>query len=152
MSRCLSLLVMMLPLLALGADRAQPIHIQADRVEIDDQRGMSYYRGHVKVTQGSIVLEAEQVTLYHPQRRLVRAVAEGHPARYRQRLKEGLLRAEARRIDYRIKARRLILEGEARLWQRGNTFASERIEYDIAKDLVLARGRPKGRVEVIIQP
>ncbi|RMD68567.1 MAG: lipopolysaccharide transport periplasmic protein LptA [Gammaproteobacteria bacterium] len=154
MSRYLSLLLFLLPLVSHGGDRDQPIHVEADRVEIDDKRGLSVYTGHVKVTQGRIVLEAAKVTLYHPHRRLQRVVAEGNPARYRQPLGKGELRAEAKRIDYRMKEQKLVLTGGARLWQQGNTFASELIEYDLARDIVHARGgKPgKGRVEVTIQP
>ena len=45
--------------MAMTGDREQPIHIEADSVDIDDKKGVSIYRGNVRMTQGSIVLTAD---------------------------------------------------------------------------------------------
>jgi lipopolysaccharide export system protein LptA len=139
----------------LSEDHRQPIQIQADSVEIDDKQGVSVYRGNVRLTQGSIVLLANTLTVHHPNRKMEKAIAEGKPAHYRELLdnRPGELRAQASRMEYLATQDRLVLSGSARVWQGGNEFAGDVIDYDIAKDLVRARGGSSAkRVEVIIQP
>ncbi len=164
-------LLLFLPLLALlapgtvsalSSDREQPVHIEADRLVIDEPKGTMTYSGHARLTQGSIVLEADRVVLYSRQRRLTRAEASGNPVRFRQKTDDGhLIRARARRMEYEVATRLLRLRGEAELWQDENHIRSPRIDYDMASNRVEARGRPgtdappgskPGRVEIILQP
>jgi lipopolysaccharide export system protein LptA len=142
--------------LTLSEDTRQPIQVQADSVEVDDKRGQSVYRGNVRLTQGSIVLQADVLTVHHPGRHLEKAIAEGKPARYRQLMdqKPQELRAEAPRMEYSANQEQLVLSGGARVWQGGNEFSGAVIEYDVRGDIVRAHGGKgtNGRVEVIIQP
>ena len=142
--------------LSLSGDTRQPIEVQADSVEVDDQKGVSVYRGNVRLTQGSIVLLADVLTAYHPGRQLEKAVAEGNPAHYRELLdqKPQELRAEAPRMEYLADKKQLVLTGGAHVWQGGNEFSGAVIEYDVRNDIVRARGGKtgSGRVEVVIQP
>jgi lipopolysaccharide export system protein LptA len=144
------------PGLSLSGDTRQPIQVQADSVEVDDKRGVSVYRGNVHLTQGSIVLQADVLTVYHPGRRLEKAIAEGDPAHYRQLLdqKPQEVRAEAPKMEYLASQEQLLLSGGAHVWQGGNEFRGAQIEYDVRKDIVRARGGKAsgGRVEVVIQP
>ncbi|MDL2424869.1 lipopolysaccharide transport periplasmic protein LptA, partial [Pseudomonas sp. BAgro211] len=48
---------------ALPTDREQPIRVQADSAELDDKQGVAVYRGDVVVTQGSMKLTGNTVTL-----------------------------------------------------------------------------------------
>jgi lipopolysaccharide export system protein LptA len=160
--KMLLLLGLLLPRagLALSGDTRQPIQVQADSVEVDDKQGISVYRGNVRLTQGSIVLLANVITVYHPGRHLEKAVAEGAPAHYRQLLdqkspaqKPQELRAEAPKMEYFADKEQLILSGGARVWQAGNEFSGAVIEYDVQKDIVRGHGgKSGGRVEVVIQP
>lgn len=142
---------------ALTSDREQPIHIEADSVEIDDVERVSTYRGNVLYTQGSIRLTADVVTLYYDEsRELERFRAEGEPARFRQRPEghEEDMRAQAQLIEYFASSERVVLHHGAHVWHQGNEFAGERIQYDAARDMVKAQKgeSEEGRVQVIIQP
>lgn len=139
---------------ALSSDTGQPIHISADRASLDERNGVMTYSGSVRITQGSMVIDAETVTTYAPGRRLERIVSEGRPATWRQTTDDGKeVRAEARRIEYLAADKHLTLTGSARLWQDQDRFAGERIDYDLDTETMDASSAgDKGRIEVILQP
>jgi lipopolysaccharide export system protein LptA len=142
---------------ALSSDREQPIHIEADRVEIDDVKHVSVYRGSVHYSQGTLQLEADAVTIYYDaERKFQRLQAEGQPARFRQR-PDGQaedMRGEAARIEYVAAPEALTLKQQAHVWNQGDEFSGDIITYDITGNHVVARrsGTEGGRVQVIIQP
>ncbi len=100
----LILVCMILPLsaMALTADKDQPVLIEADSLDIDDKAGVSTYRGNVRMSQGSIVVLADVITVYSPERELKKVVCVGLPASFQQRLEgeDSVLRAEAETIKY----------------------------------------------------
>jgi lipopolysaccharide export system protein LptA len=152
----LSLLAAALPARALDSDAGEPLYIEADRVDIDDAKGISVYRGNVRITQGTMVITGDTVTFYYDEhRQLTRSVAIGEPATYRQ-LPEGQeeeIEAYAPRMEYLLdKDTILLLEG-GRVVQGKNTFRGERIEYDMKTDKIRARSETGGsRVQVVIHP
>lgn len=140
---------------ALSSDRNQPMYVEADRADIDDQRGVSVYRGNVKITQGTLQLTAAELTVHSKGGDIVKAIAVGQPATYRQRPdgKEQDIEAEALRMEYFATEEKLILIDKAEVRQGGDTFRSDRINYDIAKDVVNAgASSPGDRVRITIQP
>lgn len=145
------------PAAALESDRYQPIHVQADRLELDNRLGISTYRGNVVLEQGSLRLEADVLVVHRKGDALDRLEAEGRPVRFRQ-LPDGsteMIEGEARRLEYRAAQDQLLLQGTASVRQAGNLFSGERIEYDIVKSRVRASGQTDdgdGRVRAIIQP
>jgi len=141
---------------ALQSDRAAPIELEADRAELDQDRGTSIYQGNVHVTQGSLELTADSVSL---ERTAAgdRMLADGTPAPYTQTPDAGgaPIRAKALHIEHLGDQQLLILTGDAELVQGQDTFRSERIVYDIEKNLVKAgstKGDGAGRVRIVIQP
>lgn len=143
------------PLLALSSDRQQPMLIEADVAEIDDANGISVYRGQVKVTQGTLVLTGDEMTVINKDGDVDKVIMTGTPATYRQRPdnKDKDVFAKALRMEYYMRPEHVILLGKAEVEQDGDTMHSERIEYDIVKDLVNAGTRkPNERVQIVIQP
>ena len=140
--------------IARTGDTQQPIHIRADRAELDDRAGISVYQGNVIIEQGSLQITAERVEVQAKDKQLHLITAEGEQATLDQETDDGKrIPAEAMKMTYRADNRMILLEGNARLWQEGNEFASERIEYDTVNERVVA-GTPsgQGRVEVIFHP
>jgi lipopolysaccharide export system protein LptA len=144
-----------LPAWALSSDREQPMHIESNQAELDEQKGISIYIGNVRVTQGTLVLTGEHMTVYQDGANLERLILLGKPATYRQRPdgKDEDMRAEALRMEYYAAPERVILLDEAVAWQGENSFRSDRIVYQVAQDRVEA-GAPDGgqRVHIILQP
>ena len=139
-----------------SADLSQPANIEADRAEFDDLKQVSIYAGNVVFTQGSIRVNADQITLFTREGQLHRLVIEGKPDKFRQLNDAGEeLRAEGFEMEYRVDESHLRLEGKAKLSRTGESFSSERIDYDTAKRTVQA-GREGAteaeRVKIVIQP
>lgn len=141
---------------ALKADRNEPVHIEADNVELDDRRGVSVYTGDVVITQGTMRITGDKVTVYtKPNGDLDHAVSVGKPATYKQRPdnKPEDVHARALNMEYFADKDTVILTDEAHLQQGPNTFNSKKIIYDVAKDQVDA-GKDTGgdRVRITIHP
>ena len=143
--------------LALSTDRDQPVHIEADRGELDDVTGVTIYEGRVVVTQGSIKITGDRVVLhYDDQRDISRAEAVGKPATYQQ-LSDGEsepLQARALRMDYQVKDGVIDLYDDASVLQSGNSLFGNRITYDTLNERVKASrsGSGEDRVRVILTP
>jgi lipopolysaccharide export system protein LptA len=144
------------PAFALSSDKEQPINVEADSVEINHKTGVSVYTGNVTLTQGSIHLDADTVTLYSRNNDIEKAIAEGKPAHYRQRPDGKLedIRAQSQRMEYYTATGKLVLLDGAHVWQEQNQFSGNRIEYDVERSVVNASKAKSGkeRVQVIIQP
>lgn len=143
--------------LALPEDREQPIRITADRAELDDQKGIATYSGRVKVIQGSLEIEGDQVTIHSDDSGVNRIIALGQPARFRQQSQPDapLDKGYALRIDYQVAEDEVTLEQEARLVRDRDIFTGRRIHLDIERDLVSAfsgDGPSDDRVRMILQP
>ena len=164
----LTILLFLLPLnlMALKNDSQQPINLEADSADIDDLKGISIYSGNVVLTQGSMVIKSNKLTIYHDKNRdLEKAVANGSDvilATFKQRLegKNAYFKARAKTMVYYLKEDKIHLLKKALVEQAGDTFSGDRIVYDTKKETVAASSKKtKGkksnngnRVRVTIQP
>ncbi len=140
---------------ALSSDRDQPMMIEADRVELDDSRGVSVYTGNVRVTQGTLVLTGDRMVVYNKGDEIEKVLMDGNPATYKQRPdgKEHDVHAKSRRMEYYTNPERIILLEQAEVNQAGDVLRSERIVYDVVRDQVNAgTDQPDERVIITIQP
>ena len=149
------LLVMPCLAFALESDKDQPIYIEADSVDIDDRRGTSTYRGNVELTQGTIRITADKITVSKRQGKSDHIEATGNPVTFRQKTdsKNGLVTGQAKKSEYDADSEVLYLVDQATLTQGKDTFKSDRIIYDRAKAVVKAGASAKGkqRVRVTIE-
>ncbi len=134
--------------------RSAPVRILADQAEVDKRSQTSTYSGHVELTQGELRLEANRLVVTAPGGRLQRVEAEGAPARIRAVTADGRpVTGSARRLRYDPVRGELVLLGDGRLTQDGNTIHNDRIVFDLASGRLRAGGEGSGsRVEVILQP
>ena len=143
--------------LALPEDAAQPIQIQSDRAELDQRHGTAIYFGSVHLTQGTLQVTADRLTIESTNGEVIRIEAEGlkTPAHYSQqaRVDQPPLLADGRTIIYLTRDKRIKLVGNAHLTQGKNTFSGATIDYDIANQFVSANGGTGGGgVRVTIDP
>ena len=152
------LLLCLLPWLTWGlaSDQNQPIFMEADSVDIDEVSGISIYVGNVKVTQGTMQLLADKVTVYRVEKRTERLVAVGKPVNYRQQLDNETeeVKGRAATMEYFITDERLYLIGDAVLIQGKDNFRSDRITYFRNRSVVKAGASAEGkaRVHAVINP
>jgi len=142
------------PAAALPEDADQPIQIQAERAEMDRSAGTVVYSGSVEASQGTMRVNADQMTVHSEDGKVVRITATGRPAKYQQQLEaeEGLVKADAETIIYHTREERVHLQGQAFLEQGGNEITGELIDYDIVAGKVNAQAGEDDRVRVILQP
>ena len=112
------------------------------------------YRGAVRVDQGTLRVDADQIIVQYEDQKVVRIVAEGNPASYRQQLAnpEGEVVAQAATIVYLTRDERLELQGTASLSQQGNQISGETILYDMVAGKVEAVSGEGGSVRMVLQP
>ncbi len=145
------------PALALSSDSQQPIHIEADRAELDEKRQVTVYKGSVVLTQGSMRIEADRMDFYYSEEReLDKAIAVGRPARYRQLSddSEQPVLARARRMEYYATKNLLYLLEDAKVTQGRETVTGDRITYDTLRRRARAETTDKDdeRVRIVIEP
>jgi len=124
---------------------------------IDDNNGLAIYTGNVMVTQGSIRIDAEKVTInYTKKQDLEKVVAEGKPAKFKQTPDGGKadIHAKSGRMEYFAEKDLLHLLQDAEVHQAQDSFAAQRIMYDTKSGVIQAdKGESKeGRISVVIQP
>jgi lipopolysaccharide export system protein LptA len=155
--------------LAQGADRQQPLIIEAERPGVVDlQRQVVVFSGNVIVAQGSMVLRAEQVELREAADGYRSATAVGGPsgpATWRQRrgTLDETVEGSADRIEFDGRADTLRFVGNGVVRRlRGSTVADEIsgavIQWDNTAEVFSVAGQqatatnPAGRVRVILSP
>jgi len=140
---------------ALSSDRDQPIHVEADRVEIDEQEKTSDYTGNVRLRQGSLQLRADRLAVHRSGDSVQLITARGRPATFQQRADENdaFIRGEANEVLYKAESGTIELRGNAHLRQDRDEFSGARIVYELERDRVRAEGgTDNGRVRAIIHP
>ena len=151
---------------SLESDADAEITIQSDRAEFDRKSGIAIYVGNVVLEQGTLLINADQITLYSDNsQQLNKAVAEGKPAHFQQQMEgdKGLTKAQGHNITYLTQDKNISLLKAAVLEQEGNSFSGNQITYDIINESVTAKGKaetqvdpkgkqPGGRIKMIIQP
>ena len=144
------------PLWALSSDKQKPVEVEADSFNLDDAKKITVYSGNVIITQGSMEIMAEKVTIYGARGTTDKVIAIGNPVKFKQQPdgSQGLIRGEANRFDYLVTRDTLILIDKATLWQDGSTFTSDRIEYDSKRSVIKAGDKKSGskRVKITLEP
>jgi lipopolysaccharide export system protein LptA len=158
MTRLFASLLLLPGLLFAQVPPTQPITVEADRLEMNSESGLSTYEGNVEMHQGSMLLRADTVVLHSRGNDLQMAVAQGKPV-YLERTdpKTGeLLKANAIHMEYRISDGLLEMKEEAHLWRGKDEFSGDHIIYELDTRVVrafgLKNGKDEGRVRVILQP
>ena len=147
---------------ALPTDNQQPIHVQADKADLDNNNGVLIYRGNVIITQGTMKVMGHTVTITRNKDGGVSVMtSDGGPAYFEQQpdVNEPVVKAYANRIQYQVANKKIILEGNAKVIQKGNTFTGKRAIYDTVKGKISAVGTTEtatkgqnGRIQMVIQP
>ncbi|EEZ79651.1 MAG: lipopolysaccharide transport periplasmic protein LptA [Thiotrichales bacterium] len=138
---------------ALSTDRDEPLQINSESAEMRDREGYAIYSGSVRLTQGSIEIDADHIEVFFPEQEITHAVIFGDDKRrayFQQLPKDGvkLVRGTANRIIYQADRDEIRLLGDAIFCQDGNEQKGERIVYDTKKDIMIA----KARVQSIFLP
>ena len=170
MASCAPALLMALltgPAHALSTDAQQPVQIEADFAELDDEEHTTVYVGNVVVDQGSMHMTGDRLRVNFTENKDMKdAYLEGRPATFKQTPDhDDDVHGQAMQIEYHADKSLLNLIEKARVTQGERLFEGHRINYDTKKSIITARSarageadkdqRPKegsGRVRIIIPP
>lgn len=151
------------PVQAERADRGKPINLEADRMSVDDVQKTSVFEGRVVMTQGTLTIRADKVTVHQDREGNQYGSASGNPATFRQK-RDGAdeyVEGEADRIEYNGKLDKVEMFNHARLKRepadevRGNYISYDsRTEYFTVTGgaSAAAGGTSDARVHAVIQP
>lgn len=142
---------------ALPGDRNQAIEIESHEAIREDAKGLTVYTGDVSITQGTIKIRADKVTVQSTNNRVTSIVCTGNPASYQQQPKpeSALVIARGDTIRYSLDSDVILLLGNASLKQEEATLNGERIEYDLKQEVIRAKGgqeNGKERIRMVIPP
>ncbi|GAA0354580.1 hypothetical protein GCM10009092_18610 [Bowmanella denitrificans] len=141
---------------AINKDFNEPIKVASKYQSGDGINKVSIFRENVKITQGTLSIDADEVEVNAEQgkgREIF--IAKGEPAEYQQTMADGSrIRALANHIEYQVDKRTLTLKGNAELHQNSSSVSGDNIEFNMEKEQLVAQGSDDGdgRVETIFQP
>ena len=149
---------------ALPNDQEQPIRIQADDAQLDDKNGIATYKGDVIITQGSMKVTGNTVTITRtPAGDIDVVTSVGNLAYFEQLQTQGdtkPVQGYGVTIQYHASQNRVVLIDRAKVIDKDNNVTQgKKIVYDTEKKLASA-GRATGnkvtesrpRIDMVIQP
>ena len=150
------------PALAERADKEKPINLEADKVTVDDIKGVQILEGNVILTQGTMMIHADRIVVTEDQYGFHHGTAFGGPnglAHFRQKRddSDAWIEGEAERIEYDTRTE--VAELFHRAWVKNgeDQIHGDYIWYDATSQRYLATKGDTGlkqptRVRAMIQP
>ena len=131
-------------------DRSQPVTVDADKMERFGKEGLVVFTGNVVARQNNSVQYAERMEVYTDERgeRIVRTVSTGSVRIITRDCRTGT----ARRAEYYDTDQRVVLIGNARVWQEDNVVSGETITIYMAQDRSIVQGGRQERVKAVFFP
>ncbi|MCG8670693.1 MAG: lipopolysaccharide transport periplasmic protein LptA, partial [Pseudomonadales bacterium] len=105
---------------ALESDKHQPIDIAADNAILDDKAGKAIYRGSVELTQGTLKIVADQLTIETGKEgKVEKVIAKGELAHFTQIPNENdkPIEAQANTVEYYVTKEKIVLIEQAKVVQ-----------------------------------
>ncbi len=145
---------------ALETDPQQPITIQADSATFSEADNRAIYQGAVELSQGSLKMTADILTIQNSASGVEYLTAAGH-AHYSQIITTDKppLEAVAEKILYYPHDQKMELVQSAHLWQGDRHFQGNHIRYDLKQRILSASGdipnsksKSTDRVKMVIPP
>lgn len=144
------------------ADREKPIHLEADRVTVDDIKQLSTFEGNVVLTQGTLVIRGDRMEVRQDKEGFKYGTTWGNLAYFRQK-REGVdeyIEGWAERIEYDGRADKVQMFVRASMKRGQDEVRGNYISYDANTDFfqVIGAGKaaasdnPNRRVRAVMQP
>ena len=133
-----------------GTEAGRPTTVTADHLEVSRKERRAIYTGNVVATTTDLTVVADRMEFYFDEKMeaVERMVAIGNV----QVSRSDGTRAVSQQVTYDVLQERVVLEGQAVAWLRGNKVSGMRITLFIAEDRELVQGDERERVTVVIYP
>lgn len=131
-------------------DRTQPVTVDADKMERFGKEGLVVFTGNVVARQNNSVQYADRMEVYLDESgdRIVRTVSTGAVRIITRDCRTGT----ARRAEYYDLEQRVVLLGNARVWQEDNVVSGETITIFLSQDRSVVQGGRQERVKAVFYP
>ncbi len=131
-------------------DRAQPVTVDADKMERFGKEGLVVFTGNVVARQNNSVQYAERMEVYLDEAgdKILRTVSTGAVRIITRDCRTGT----ARRAEYYDLEQRVVLIGNARVWQEDNVVSGDTITMFLSQDRSVVQGGKDERVKAVFYP
>jgi len=147
------------------ADRDKPVEIEADTADRDEKTKTTLFRGNVVITQGTLVIRGDKVTVREESSGRQTATALGDPATFRQKRdgSDEYVEGRGQRMDFDSQSQILQIHDNAEVKRGDDWMRGQYIEYNGNNSTYRAIGQGQrpgatpadaggGRVRAVIQP
>jgi len=131
-------------------EKNQPVTVDADQMESLKKEGVIIFTGNVVARQNNSVQYADRMEVYLDERgeRVLRTVSTGNVRIITKDCRIGT----ARRSEYDDPEQRVVLIGNARVWQGDDVVTGERITIYLAEGRSVVQGGGQERVRAVFVP
>lgn len=128
-------------------DKAQPLTVDADRMERFGKENLVIFSGNVVARRDNSVQYAERVEVYLDEKgdRVLRTVSTGGVRIITKDCRTGT----AQRAEYFDLEQRVTLTGNARVWEEDNVVSGDTITLYISQDRSVVQGGKQDRVKAV---
>jgi lipopolysaccharide export system protein LptA len=128
-------------------ERSQPVTVDADRMERFGKESLVVFIGNVVARQDGSVQHADRLEIYLDEKgdRILRTVSTGNVRIVTSDCRTGT----ARRAEYFDLEQRMVLSGNARVWQDDNVISGETITIFMSQDRSVVEGGKQERVKAV---
>lgn len=130
-----------------GEDRNQPVTVDSDRMERFGKESLIIFTGNVVARHNNSVQWADRMEVYLDEKgdKILRTVSTGNVRIVTKDCKTGT----AKRAEYFELEQRVVLLGDARVWQDDNVVSGDTITIHIAQDRNLVTAGKQERVKAV---
>jgi lipopolysaccharide export system protein LptA len=148
------LLLAATPAHALKSDRQQPLDVRADSTDGTLGDGTATLKGNVEIRQGTLLIRADVAAVEKVEGRVRRFELTGNPVHLQQEIEEeGLVTAEAQRVEYEVASGIVTLTGAADVDHPQYQINGEVLRYDLnAQHFQGSGGDEDGRIRIQLDP
>lgn len=128
-------------------ERSQPLTVDADRMERFGKESLVIFTGNVIARQNNSVHYADRMEVYFDEKgnRVLRAVSTGSI----RIITRDCRSATAKRAEYFDLEQRVVLSGNARVWQDDNVVSGDTITIYLSQDRSVVQGGHQERVKAV---
>jgi len=139
---------------ALESDRQQPLEVHADTTDGNLGDGKAVLKGNVEIRQGSLLVQADVAEVEKVEGRVRKVILTGKPVHLQQEIEEqGLVTAEARRVEYEVASGIITLTGAADVVHPQYQVRGEMLKYDMNLQHFQGNGgNGNGRIRIQLDP
>ena len=132
------------------SDKNQPVTVDSDKMERFGKESLVIFTGKVVARQNNNVQYADRMEVYFDEKEdhILRTVSTGNVRIITSDCRTGT----ARRAEYYDLEQRVVLIGNARVWQEDNVVSGETITIYISQDRSIVEGGKQERVKAVFYP